>query len=306
MQYKLGIDLGTASVGAVAIELVDGEPKEIAWHAVRIFSEPLASTQTGLKARSGERRMARLQRRQIERRARRLRRLAELLRLLGPQWEAREKTAHMHLTELRARAARERIEPWEFGCVLLRMAKRRGYSGGFRDVEGGTVRTASEQLQQHMDSLAAEQGVERVTLGEYIWHRQRNGLPVYLKAERGVKDREPVYALREMVEHEFQYLWSVQARFHPQLQGDYLGKAWRDWFHDALFYQRPLKPVSGMVGNCLLKPNLPRAPRAHMAFQRFRTEKTLHDLRWGGGRRRERLNKAQLDMLREAAGATGQ
>ena len=71
---------------------------------------------------------------------------------------------------------------------------------------------------------------------------------------------EPHDALREMLESEFQQLWATQARFHPQLQGEYLGRPWRDWFHDALFFQRPLKPVTGMVGNCLLEPNLPRAP----------------------------------------------
>lgn len=308
MHYKLGIDLGTASVGAVAVELCDGEPQRIAWHAVRIFSEPLDDSPKGLQPRSGERRAARLQRRQVERRARRLRRMAHLLALLGPEWQDRRRMDVRHLTEKRAQAARLRIEPWEFGCVLLRMAKRRGYAGGFResDRDAGTVKTGSEHLQQAMSLLAEEQGLERITLGEYLWHRQQSGLPVYLKAALpSAMESEPLYALRGMLEHEFQQIWETQAKYHAALNGDYLGRPLKAWFHDALFYQRPGKSVAGMVGNCLLEPNLPRAPKAHPAAQWFRIEKSLHDLRWGGGRRAERLSKAQLDLLRRLLAQPG-
>ncbi|HFH3083679.1 TPA: type II CRISPR RNA-guided endonuclease Cas9 [Pseudomonas aeruginosa] len=308
MKYRLGIDLGTASLGVVAVEMQNDEPRQIAWHALRLFKEPLDDSPKGLQPRSGERRTARLQRRQVERRARRLRRIAHLLTLLGPEWKDRCRMNVRHLTEKRAHAARLRIEPWELGCVLLRMAKRRGYSGGFRASESaaGMVKTASERLQQAMSLLAAERGLDRITLGEYLWYRQENGLPVHLKASRpSLAESDPLYALREMLEHEFQQIWETQAKYHSALNGDYLGRPLKAWFYDALFYQRPLKSIAGMVGNCLLEPNLPRAPKAHPAAQWFRIEKSLHDLRWGGGRRAPRLSRAQLDLLRELLGQPG-
>ena len=46
MRYRLGIDVGTSSVGAIALALDDeSEPKEITWDRVHIFTEPVANNQ---------------------------------------------------------------------------------------------------------------------------------------------------------------------------------------------------------------------------------------------------------------------
>ncbi|MBV7552009.1 hypothetical protein KW841_06555 [Pseudomonas sp. PDM28] len=297
MTYKLGIDLGTASIGAVAIRIVNNQPSCIDWHAVRIFSEPVVNTQKGLVPKKAARRDARQLRRQVERRARRLRRIANLIPLLGLHKAEVKLGRWQDLSTLRAIAARQQIELNEFVLVLLRIAKRRGYSGGFRDSEGGVVKAASDKLSLEMRAVAEEQSLEQITLGEYLLHRQQHGLPVWLKAERpGV---EPLYALREMVIAEFEHIWTTQAQYHPILHSSHLEKTLKEWFYEALFYQRSLKSPGHMVGNCLLEPNLPRAPRAQMAAQIFRIHKTLHDLRWGGGRQAERLSRAQLDLLRQ-------
>lgn len=297
MAYKLGIDLGTASIGAVAISLENNAARDIVWNAVRIFSEPVVNTQKGLKPKKADRREARQLRRQFERKARRLRRLANLIPLLGLQKEVVQIGRHQDLIQLRATAARNRIDLHEVALVLLRLSKRRGYSGGFRDTEGGVVKSSSEKLNLEMKDLAQAQGFEQVTLGEYLLHRQQQGLPVWLKAER--PGLEPLYALREMVIAEFDQIWTTQAGHHPILNTNHLGKSLKQWFHEAIFYQRPLKSPAAMVGNCLLEPNLPRAPRAHMASQLFRIDKTLYDLRWGGGRYAERLSTAQIDLFRQ-------
>jgi CRISPR-associated endonuclease Csn1 len=54
-----------------------------------------------------------------------------------------------------------------------------------------------------------------------------------------------------------------------------------------------------MVGKCGLEPTLPRAPRAQLAFQRFRIEKTLSDLRWGAGKRALKLSAEQKAVIRQ-------
>src|SRR5690606_22380363 len=127
-------DLGTSSIGAVALELdANGVPLRCPWHAVRIFSEPLEKGQAGLKPKKAGRREARLQRKQLERRARRVRRVAHLAGLLG--LDRRSVDAHHGpgFTTLRARAARERIDLEDLLRIMLRLAKRRGYKGEFRD-----------------------------------------------------------------------------------------------------------------------------------------------------------------------------
>jgi len=135
-----------------------------------------------------------------------------------------------------------------------------------------------------------------VTIGQYLLHRMECGLPIKLKIQeldgqtKKTKDAESnaprnFYALRKMVEHEFDTIWTVQAQHHAILNDSHEGKLIRDYFHEALFYQRPLKSAADLVAQCSLEPTLPRAPRAQMAFQRFRIEKTLADLRWGVGRR---------------------
>jgi CRISPR-associated endonuclease Csn1 len=297
MAYKLGVDLGTASIGAVAIRIENNEPQSIDWQAVRIFSESVVNTPKGLQPKKAVRRDARQLRKQIERRARRLRRIANLIPLLGLHKAEVKPGRRQDLTTLRAIAARQQVELHEFALVLLRLAKRRGYAGGFRDSKDGVVKSSSDKLSEEMRLLAETQNLQEITLGEYLLYRQEHGLPVWLKAER--PGLEPRYALREMVTAEFEQLWTTQARYHPILASSHLGKPLKQWFNEALFYQQPLKSPAHMVGNCLLEPNLPRAPRAHMAAQHFRINKTLHDMRWGSGRRAERLCKAQLDVLRQ-------
>jgi len=289
MRYRLGIDLGTASIGAVALELNEqGVPLDAPWCAVRIFQEPLEKGQAGLKPKKTARRLARQQRRQIDRRARRLRHIAHLAPLLGLDPKQVPPHPGPGFCALRARAARERIELDDLLRVLLRLAKRRGYKGEFRttkkDSEAGVVKSGSGKLAEAMAGLARQRRVERVTLGEYLHYRNKElGLPTRMKLGR--EDVDDLYALRSMVEDEFEQIWQTQAPHHPALAGMHEGSTIKDHFRKAIFFQRPLKSPAPMVGNCSLEGNLPRAPRAQPAAQAFRIGKTLGDLRWGMGKR---------------------
>ena len=53
MQYRLALDIGTASCGLVAVKLgPDGEPVDIIHHALHIFSEPLLPPKAGVGCRN--------------------------------------------------------------------------------------------------------------------------------------------------------------------------------------------------------------------------------------------------------------
>lgn len=298
-RWRLGLDVGTASVGAVAVELGEnGQETGIPWHHVRIFSEPNEKGQTGLTPKKAGRRAARQQRRQIDRRASRLRRIAHLAPLIGlnPEEVPADGRKGQQLPDLRARAARERIDLPDFLRVLLRIAKRRGYAGGFRAVksekEQGVVQAGSQQLERELAELAQERDLEGATLGEYLAQRRGKGLPTRLKVDE--EDLPNLFALRTMIEAEFEQLWDTQAQFHPSLKDPKV----RQLFRDAVFTQRPLKSPASSVGLCPLEKHLPRAPRAQMAAQQFRIEKTIADLRWGAGRMARSLSPEQRVVIR--------
>lgn len=315
MIYRLGLDVGTASVGIAAVELnQDGEPVRLASHLVRIFDEPLEKGQGGLASKKAGRRKARMQRRQIDRRAARLRRIAQLSELLGLKCGDISPDDGNALPRLRAQAATERVELADLLRILLRLSKRRGYKGEFKENKKGPVAEGSSELGLAMKQLAELQGVSEITLGQYLFHRLENGQPTKLKIKEIGDDikskKEPtdgdvggalknLYALRKTVEKEFDIIWQEQSTFHDILNRSHNGKPLKEHFKEALFYQRPLKSASDLVAQCSLEPTLSRAPRAQMAFQRFRIEKTLADLRWGAGRNAQPLQPQQKAVLRD-------
>lgn len=295
MAYRLALDLGTSSIGLVAVRL-DGnvQPTEIIYHACRIFAEPLDPSKKGGvgEPKKARRRKARLARKLIDRRSRRLKRIAALAELIGLNPATVDADDGQSLHRLRAEAATRAILLPDLLRVLLRMAKRRGYSGGFKtkreDQEEGQVEGGISKLKEEMAKANCD------FLGQYLYHRFQNGQTLKLK-EAGL------YADRAMVEAEFDRIWDIQSQHHAVLNGSHNGEPLHKIFREAIFYQRPLKSVAGMVGNCALEPSLPRAPMCQPAMQAFRIEKQLSDLRWGTGRRAE-LTLAQRDVIRGLLG----
>jgi CRISPR-associated endonuclease Csn1 len=308
MRYRLGLDVGTASLAAAAVSLdTENQPQELVWRAIRIFSEPLENDQGKLKSKKAARRAARMQRRQIDRRRARARHIAALGNLLGLTPQSHQSGDGTNLVQIRALAARYRVELHDLLRIFLRMAKRRGYAGEFRPKKEGAklgeVEGGNNDLKAAMHQLAEAKGFETVTLGEYLYHRLQQGLPTKLKVKADNSDASillhNLYALRSQVEEEFDHIWQTQSAYHPVLNAVRDGQPVKMIFRRAMFYQRPLKSVGGMVGQCSLEPTLPRAPRAQPAFQRFRIEKTLADLRWGAGKRAERLTPEQRNVIRQ-------
>lgn len=292
MAYRLALDVGTSSIGLVAVGLDGhGPPTNVIYHSCRIFAEPLDPSKKGGvgEPKKARRRKARLARRLIDRRSRRLKRIASLALLVDLDPVTVEADDGQRLHRLRADAVTGPIPLPDLLRILLRMAKRRGYSGGFKtkreDQEEGQVEGGISKLKQEMIKAQC------VYLGQYLNYRFQNGQTLKLK-EVGF------YADRTMVEAEFDRIWEVQSQHHTVLNGSHDGVSLRRIFHDAIFYQRPLKSVAGLVGNCVLEPSLPRAPMSQPAAQGFRIEKQLSDLRWGSGRGAVPLTLAQRDVIR--------
>ncbi len=309
MAYRLALDVGTASLGLIALGLNDQlQPVELVHSSLNIFSEPLLPAKSGGvgEPKKAARRLARQQRRLFDRRARRLRRIAHLAPLIGLQAGDVAPDDGQHVHELRANAIKQRITLPELLNVLLKLAKRRGYAGGFKVKKGGEEAGQVQGGIEDLRKLLADN--DCTTLGELL--HKRFGDTEH--AGRGPRDSLKLkslglYAHREMLEEEFEKVWKEQASHHSLLNGEAIAYSVRgvteklpikQHFKEAIFYQRPLKSVAGMVGQCALEPTLPRAPAAQPVAQLFRIEKQLADLRWGMGRMQRTLNPGQRNHIR--------
>ena len=117
MRYRLALDVGTASLGLIALSLDDAnDPVDIVHSDLRIFSEPILPAKSGGvgEPKKAARRAARVARRLIERRARRYRRIAHLASLLGLKREDVLPDSGQAIHHVRATAASERIDTGEF------------------------------------------------------------------------------------------------------------------------------------------------------------------------------------------------
>lgn len=295
MGYRLGIDLGTASVGLVCVTLDDDEkPANIAYHCAHIFQEPVEPAKGGGigSTKASARGSARRTRRLLDRRTSRLHNLAVICKLLkiDPQTITPDNGRCLH--EARSQATTKPIELKELARVFFRIAKRRGYAGGFqvkKEGDEGQVEGGINQLKQFMRDANCD------WLGQYLLYRFNNGKTLKLKEAKP----SGLYTNREMIEAEFEQIWKTQSAAHPILNTRHNGKPLKDIFHNVIFYQRPLKSVAAMVGHCPLEPNLPRAPMSQPAAQAFRIEKQIADLRWGMGRRAQKLLQEQQAVIRE-------
>lgn len=274
MDYRLGLDLGTKSVGAVALALDEhGNPTDIAWDRVHIFSEPASKDSKGnYTPKAKARREARMPRRLRYRRKRALKRILHLAPLLGiengvPKINQMVRYRGQNIPKLyllRAKAAEEQITLEEMLAVFVHLIKRRGYYGGFQvKSETGKVETGANKLHAAMNGK---------TVGQYKLERLLNNLPAKLKVG-DADDAENLYALRDDIQHEFNTIWDEQAKYYKVLNQNKKSfksseiEPLKTIFFEAIFDQRPLKSVAPMVGNCSLQVDLPRAPLAQMAAQ---------------------------------------
>ena len=291
MKYRLGLDVGTASVGLVALQLDEkNQPVKPVYQSVRIFNEPMLPAKKGGigEPRKAARRLARQQRKGRQRSSRRLKRIAELGRLMGLEPDAILADKGQHIHKVRAQAAVAEVSLEDLLRIFLKMGKRRGYYGDFKankDDDRGQVESGIHSLRTEMEESGCD------TLGQYLWGRIKDGRHLRLKDDG-------LFADRQMVEDEFSRIWKTQEKYHSILKNNYGGIPVREHFHRAIIQQRPHKSPAAFVGNCLLESMLPRAPMAQPAMQAFRIEKQIADLRWGTSRNAPPLSYEQRDVIR--------
>lgn len=294
MRYRLGLDIGSTSIGWCMIRLNQAdEPVAVIRMGVRIFSD-------GRNPKDGSslavtRRQARQMRRRRDRLLKRKTRLLSTLIRLGffPDDPAyRKELAKLDPYSLRKKGLYQALTGPEFARALFHINQRRGFLSNRKtdkkDNDSGALKKAIKDLREKLQEENCQ------TLGEWLANRHEQGLSVRARL-RGKTQKDKAYdfyADRAMIEHEFDTLWEKQSSLNPTLFTD----AARDELKDILLYQRPLKPIR--PGRCTLLSDEERAPLALPSTQRFRIYQELNNLRLLTPDLREQsLSLAQRDTI---------
>jgi len=275
--WRLGIDLGTNSLGWAALELEKDrevwKPSGLMDSGVRIFSDgrnPKDRQSNAAKRR--EPRSARKNRDRGKRRSARLMRQLTMHGLMPADPTERKKLEggkNMPLVDtdpwiLRARALEEKITPHQLGRAIFHLHQRRGFKSNRKtdsgDSESGKVYDAIKRTKKALESKGAR------TLGELFGRPrlevakhnetapkgQRLAQPLARVRSRGAgaKAYYDYYPTRELILDEFDQIWESQKRFYPDLTSEAkvrMEKA-RKELRDTIEWQHPLK--SPPVGKC--------------------------------------------------------
>ncbi len=275
MRYRLGLDMGSTSIGWAMIRLDSSDrPCAVIRAGARIFSD-------GRNPKDGSslavtRRAARQMRRRRDRLLKRKQRMLEALIRWGffPTDEAARKAlAQLDPYGLRAKGLSAPLTGPEFARALFHINQRRGFQSNRKtdrqDSESGALKKAISTLRTRLEEEKCQ------TLGQWLAkrHDQRLSVRARLRGKTQKDKAYDFYADRAMVAHEFDALWSAQTGVNPDL----FTEAARNDLRDTLLFQRPLKPVK--PGRCTLLPDEERAPLALPSTQRFRILQELNNLR---------------------------
>ena len=279
MKYRLGIDLGTTSLGWALLRLDEqNEPYAVIRAGVRIFNNGRdPKTEASLAV---ARRLARQQRRTRDRKIRRKERLIGELVDMGffPKDPVkRRQLASLDPFKLRTEALDRALSPEEFARAIFHLARRRGFKSN-RKIDSGDTESSKmkEAIKRTLNEL---QNKGFRTVGEWLnmRHQQRLGTRSRIKNVPTGSGKQTTaydfYLNRFMIEYEFDRIWEKQSQMNPGL----FTNERKAILKDIIFYQRPLRPVE--PGRCTLMPDNPRAPLALPQQQDFRIYQEVNNLR---------------------------
>lgn len=319
MDYILGLDLGTTSVGWAIVECTSaGRPLRITNSNSRIF---LSMVEADTKVpKNKKRREKRLMRRQGARYKQRRNELVGLLlsnQLLPTDigehtsWE-RNLNNLGHPIALRARAAEEKVSLFELGRIFLNLLRRRGYKSNrgakFQLLmkELGNSFSLDEYDQPDTDSAVAdvkknETGLvltgirlmeevrkaigQRATLAQVlveIAKRENHELRrphTLTRNEVSKKGKTTAFHLHALREW-YEEEFSVIWDFQQKYHPEILTNALRIAILQCLFFQRPLQSQKSKVGNCSLLLHKKRAAKALLEAQECRMLEDLNNLEY--------------------------
>lgn len=233
-KYRLGLDLGTNSIGWAILALNDEDkPYKIIDAGVRIFSDgrnpkdgtPLSVTRR--EARGARRRRDRF----LARRSKLINCLTRLNLMPKDEIELK-KLQLLNPYELRVKALDQKLTAFELGRALFHLNQRRGFKSNRKEQLKDDQKKELTKTKQNQEELAQKIAeTNSRTLGEFLYkERFLNELTT-----RAKPDESAIYPVRSMYQDEFLAIKNNQ--FDNQ---NLSNENWQE-IEDIIFYQRPLK-----------------------------------------------------------------
>ncbi len=273
MKYRLGLDLGSTSIGWTVLKL-DGKGEIFSLEDMgsRIFSDGRdAQSKKPLNVARREHRGAR---RNNYRKFKRKSELLEVLikhNMMTTNREEQKIVANKNPYKLRKRGLDERLSLYDFGRALFHLGQKRGFKSNRKydnqEAEKSNMKVAMADFKNKLAKSNCR------TIGEYFCDKIENGERVKITVSNvGSKNSYSYVLNREQVEDEFQKLWVAQAKFHSELTEEI-----KNEIYHAIFWQRDLKPQE--KGKCQFEQGEPRIAKAHPLFQLFRIWQEVNNLK---------------------------
>lgn len=294
MKWRLGLDVGTNSLGWAGIILNDdNEPVSLLDAGVRIFSD--GRNPKDKQSLAVTRRMKRGARRNRDRYIQRRNDFMESLVEFGLMPESESERKNLEKIDpwcLRAKGVEEELSLYELGRALFHLQQRRGFKSNRKvdkgDSEKGKIAEGTAKIKNLLEEKNAQ------TIGEFFGRPRleleelktrlgkRQALKVFDGAipstrarlhGEGAKSFYEFYPTRELILDEFDILWEHQRKYHTELID-----AAREKLRSLIEWQRPLKAQT--VGRCTFLTGELRAPWALPSSQRRRLFETLNNLKY--------------------------
>lgn len=300
VNYRIGLDLGIASVGWAAI-LTDsrGEPKHIIDLGVRVFDKAeVPKTGASLAA---TRRMARSTRRVIRRRRHRLDRIKQLMQnegliQLDTFMDRYNKPGLPDVYKLRYEALDRILTPDEFAQVLVFFAKHRGFKSNrkseTKSKENGKVLEALKKNKEIFEQENYRTVGEMIYRDKCFYTEDDSSSEGRIFTPRNKAGNYQHMILRSMIEDEVHFIFERQRQFGST----YASQEFEEKYTEILTAQRSFdlgpgkqangKPspyaISGFgdrVGTCEFEKDEKRAPRATFTAELFVALQRINNLR---------------------------
>jgi CRISPR-associated endonuclease Csn1 len=264
---KYAFDLGTNSIGWAVFTTENNQVDGLLKTGVRIFSDGRAPKSKEPLAVS--RRIARGSRRRRDRFLKRKMALIKKLIEIGlmPESESdRQKLKELNVYALRAKAINEKVEAHELGRALYHLNQRRGFKSNRKsDSKSDESKINAPKISSFHEHI---QNNNLKTIGNYLYSLNLKKLPLRFNSE------SVFYPDRSLYENEFDTIISVQSQYYKNITSE-------DWakLKQIIFFQRPLKVKTELIGKCELFTEEARYPKASPYFQRYRLLQSLANLK---------------------------
>lgn len=314
MAIRLGLDIGTNSVGYAIVDINEEEKlQKIIAVGSRIIKEEdihkkFVEGKTASKC--SERTKFRGTRRLYHRYVMRREKLKSILKeygmfsknLINIGQGIKKQESERILYKLRSDAAEKQISLEEFGRVLYLLVQRRGFKSNRKDTSSKDTKHVSA-IKENDKNLGDK------TIGQYLYdsvfnktidendydsYSYNDDTPTDTLTQSTVKTLRRNIFSRAKYEEEFNKIWDTQSKFYPEILSDELknkiGK-------ETLFYQRPLKSCKHLVSKCPFYPNLKVVPKSSPLFQIATIWQTINNIEIGIGREKINLSLEQKQKL---------